>query len=69
MTVNLNTMVISHKLVTRKGDRIEVHNLNNRTFIKQPPLYTKVKMPVFSYHIPRNEDIARWDHLEELILP
>jgi hypothetical protein len=69
MTVNLDTMGMSHKLVTRRIDGLEIGNLNDGAFMELPPLYTKDKMPVSSQHIPRNEDIAHWKHLEGVVLP
>jgi len=60
--------LVSHKLVTRKIEGLEVGNQNDGDFIELPPVYTKDKMPVSSHHIPRNEDIANLEHLEGVYL-
>jgi hypothetical protein len=38
-------------------------------FIDLPKIYTKDRMPVTHEHIPKREEISKWNHLSNITLP
>ena len=47
-------------------DAIEISSLSGGESIQLPSVYSKDDFPVKSNHIPREEDVADWPHLNDL---
>ena len=67
--LTLNTMGVTHKMYSYELKNVVISDLAHQHVIQLPSLYTKEKMPVSQHHIPTTEDIQRWPHLEDLVLP
>ena len=45
---------------------LQVSDMEEGEFIRLPPVYTLNKLPVCKQDVPRDEDLKRWPHLDEV---
>ncbi|VDI57782.1 Hypothetical predicted protein [Mytilus galloprovincialis] len=69
MEISLNTMGTPHRMSTYALNGLQVCDIDTNSVIDLPTVYTKDKMPVAKTHIPTNEEIVKWPHLNNIVLP
>ena len=69
LKLSLDTMGVPYTMLTNEVFNLEVFDLDMQNAINLPPVYTKESMPVSHEHIPRQNDITKWPHLDGIILP
>lgn len=67
--ITVNTMSKPETVLTHIIKDLEVCDLEMNNVIELPTVYSKDKMPVSKVHIPKNEDIVKWPHLQHINLP
>jgi hypothetical protein len=67
--LTLDTMGAPYTYETYLCKGLEVSSLHSDDFILLPSVYTKDKMPVSANHILVQDDIMKWDHLNDVVLP
>ena len=69
MDISINTMGDKHYMNTHLIKGLEVCDLQGENVVALPDLYTKDHIPVSRNHIPTQEDIAKWPHMNGVVLP
>lgn len=67
--IKLNTMGSPLKLNTCMLDGLQVCDNDMNHIINLPTVYTKDEMPVTDAHIPTNDELSKWPHLNGIRLP
>jgi transposase InsO family protein len=67
--MTVDTMGVPHNLTTQVVKGLEICDLSGQHSVRIPEAYTKESIPATAKHIPRNEDIERWQHLRGIDLP
>ena len=62
-SITLDTMGKSYSMKTYLIDGLKVTNLDMKDEVDLPTTYTKGTIPVSQHHIPKTDDISKWDHL------
>ena len=68
-SITLDTMGKPYSMKTYLIDGLKLSDLDMKNEIDLPVTYTKGTIPVSKHHIPRTDDIAKWDHLGDISLP
>ena len=50
-------------------DQLQIGDLSGSNFLKLPNVYLKDAMPVSDHDIPRQDDVNKWSHLQDIRLP
>ena len=69
MDISINTMGDKHYVNTHLIKGLEVCDLQGENVVALPDLYTKDHIPVSRNHIHTQEDIAKWPHMNGVVLP
>jgi hypothetical protein len=69
VTIKMDTMGVTHTMNTHRVDGLLVGNHDGDVFIDLPPVYVKDHLPISRGHIPTNNDLAHWSHLDGISLP
>ncbi|CAC5418240.1 unnamed protein product [Mytilus coruscus] len=65
MEISLKTIGTPHIMHTYELNGLQVCDID----MNLPTVYTKDKMPVAKTHIPTNENLVKWSHLNNIVLP
>ena len=69
MNITVDTMGKSHNMSTYAVSNLEVCDLQNVNSVELNSVYTKDTIPASSNHIPKEEDLVQWPHLDGISLP
>lgn len=69
MSLTLDTMGSSCTIRTSAVKELQVCDLQLKNTVDLPTTYTTAEMPISRVHIPTQEDIAEWPHLQDVELP
>jgi hypothetical protein len=69
MRLRMDTMGEPHSMYSYELNGLEIIDLDEKSSIPLPPIYTKDEMPVSRCHIPTSEDMRQWPHLHDIKLP
>jgi hypothetical protein len=62
--ISINTMGISQTLNTFSVNGLQVSGLSMEHLVDMPKVFTKEEMPVTNEHIPKQQEIKKWAHLD-----
>ncbi|CAC5406217.1 unnamed protein product [Mytilus coruscus] len=67
--ITINTMGNTQTLNTFAINGLQVSSLSMEHVVDLPKVYTKANMPVSKEHIPTQQEIEKWTHLESVDIP
>ena len=67
--LSMDTMGSPFTMHTYEVGDLEILDLREEHCLPLPVMYTKDRMPVTRGHIPTTEDIGKWPHLSDIVLP
>jgi hypothetical protein len=67
--ISMNTMGIPYKMNTYHVTDLEISDLKNKNVVSLPGVYTKDAIPIDRSYIPTMVDVAKWPHMNGVILP
>ena len=65
----MDTMGVPHTMSTCLMKNIVITGLDKEYEVELPQAYTKETIPASEKHIPTQEDLQSWPHLNEVVLP
>ena len=65
---SLTTMAKENKEIESRVVSLEIYDLEENVFLELPTVFTMPMMPVSPYDIPKQADVDRWPHLQDIRL-
>ena len=67
--LTMDTINSTHTIHTFQIKGLEILGLDEHNVVQLPVIYTKDKMSVSKRHIPTSNDLTKWTHLNDIVLP